>query len=152
MEQENIERLERRRYRLIFWQTLSFGIWFAAFLAIWLIADRSLPSVRNYYILAGVVVIMLAWCAVFAVSSAKLGKVTTQIISDPRLRTALNNELYLANDRKAGTWGYYITLCAVLVMFILSIFFEIPAKIITGVLLLIGALSAKVAQLILHRD
>lgn len=49
------------------------------------------------------------------------------------------------------TWGYYILLAAITAMFCLSILLDIPGKVVAGVLLWIGALGAKIAQLIVHR-
>lgn len=147
MEQSFIENLERRRYRLMFSHTVSFGVWFAAFMYSWM---TDWANVKSWWWLS-ILVFALVAAGFFGVYSYKLGRITKQIVSDPKLHAAINNELYIANDYKAVAWGYYITLFAIVVMFLLTIFFDIPGKIMMGILVWVGALSAKVAQLIMHR-
>lgn len=145
MEQSFVEGIERRRYRLILWQTIGFAVWYPAFLFLFL------GIVKAPWLIGVLVIPSIVGAAVFAVTSFRLARVVKQITADSRLRSAVNNELFIANEYKAGVWGYYATMVAIVVMFCLSIYIDIPGKMMGGILILVCGLSAKVAQLIVHR-
>lgn len=144
MKQEFIERLEKQRYNAILWQTISFAVWFGVMLIL-----PYLPTKPLAY--AGFAVIVVG-AAVFFFFTFRLTRLTRQIVSDPEIRSAVNNELFLANDRRAASWGYFITIFAVVVMFIISHFTAITAQVATGVVLIAGVVGAKISQLVLHRE
>lgn len=143
MEQSFVKNLGRRRYRLLLVQTVTFFVWFSLLLAIWW-------APVSYWIVI-LLVPMLVGCVVFCIASLQLGKIAKQIDSDHHLRLELNNEQYRADSRKAIVWGYYVVLCAITVMFVISMFVDIPGKVVAGILLLVGVSGAQVAQLVFYR-
>ena len=148
MEQERIEKLETRRQQAILGQTVGFIVWFGLFLVILGVGGwKNAPAT-----LVVLTTIMLVGVAVFFFYTMKLVRITRQITSDPKIRAAVNNELFIKNDRRASVWAYYVTLTAVTVLFVVAQFTEISAVLACGILLFVGAVSAKIAQLIVHRE
>lgn len=145
MDQKIIEEIDRRRYRLILWQTVGFAVWYVPFLFLFW------GVVKEPWFVGALVLPLLVGVAVFGMATFRLAKVTRQIVSDPKLRAAVNNELFIANEYKATVYGYYSTVIAIVILFCVSIFMDIPGKVMGGILILVCALAGKIAQLVFQR-
>lgn len=107
--------------------------------------------VGNILLISSLTTLIFAGILLLVIFSVILGIITTRILRDPELRAAVNNEMFLSNDRRAVVWTYYITLTAMLVMFVLVNLTPIDVKLAVGILLYVAVVGAKVCQLIVHR-
>lgn len=148
MDQQVIENYEKQRYKAVFGQTVSFAIWFGALVAAFCMKDAGWSPLWAQIVVS---VLVVTGVVPFVGYVFKLTKITKLIVCDPEIRGAVNNEMYIANDRKAGVWGYYMTLLASVIMFAVANSTSVSAVTATAAVLYVAALSAKVAQLVVHR-
>lgn len=152
------EQIEKRRYNAILGKTVGLLLFFTPLLIlVYLVSlypdfeDFVDFIVGNILLLSFLTMLICLGLAMLVVFSVILGAITTKILRDPQLRAAVNNEMFLSNDRRSVVWAYYITLTAMMVMFVLVNLTPIDVKFAVGILLYVAVVGAKVCQLIAHR-
>lgn len=144
METSLIEKLDKSRYNLIKWFTISWAIGFGGFI--------SKDLISNKLILGLIILIGLLGWIIFSVSLIRLRKLGRIVNSDIDLKNALNDELMLHNRNKSFTVGYWTFSILIFIFFALSTFLDISALVVCEISLYLGTLSTLVSSLIFNRD
>ncbi|MCD8101094.1 MAG: hypothetical protein LUE26_00755 [Alistipes sp.] len=142
MAQLTIEKADRKRYSLMVWQTTGFGIFLAAF--IFAPEGTQKPGFDLVEFIRGLGV-GLALAATF-----KMVWFEHRVKKDRAVANALRNELYRDYDRKALAWGFLLSMSAAFVLFVLSME-GLGIRLAAGIILYVGLVSSRVAQLIYYR-
>ena len=108
MDAKLIEKLDRRRYKYLLWQTVVMGLGFPAVV----FGGDSLLS--PLFIIGSIgAVLFIALLIAQGIEFSKVYK-------DPGLKSALNDELCVLNSYKSMKWGFTVTIIVSLVLMVLS--------------------------------
>ncbi len=139
-----IEKLDKLRYNLLKWFTVGYTIWFGGFI----LKDM----ISNYLILGLIILIGSFGWIIFFISLIQFWKLMKIVNSDSVLKNALNDELMIHNRNKAFYFGYWTYSILIGIFFMLSIFTDISALIVSEISLYIGTISILGFLLIYNRD
>ncbi len=142
MERLTIEKADRRRYRLLVWQTIGFALFFAAF--IFFPDGGRLGDIPVIDFIRGLGV-GLGLAATF-----KLSHFEREIKDDSSVAGALDNEMYRMYDRKALVCGFYVSMLTAFVLFVLDMA-SLYTGLTAGIIMYAGLVSSRVAKLIYYR-
>lgn len=144
MDAKTIERLDRRRYKVLLWKTINYGLIFPGLFSIAFVFDM---SVFTYIWLA---VMLLLMASQFAAYSQE-NKITKEISGNPKLDAALNNELIIHYKNLSYKWSFHIMLAAAVIVFLLSKKVDISPMLTCFIMLYTGVLSFNIFRLLLMR-
>lgn len=145
IETSMIERLDNSRYKLLKWVTVGWATWFGAYILKDLIHGQfiMLEFLNGFIGLIGFVV--------FIINLQKYIRFRSKV-KYSRLNGALNNEMHQIYKYKAAYIGVKVLLATIMLFFVVSIFYPIPAKIVCELTLYSGVLSILISGLIYNRD
>lgn len=144
MENSIIEKLDKSRYDLIKWFTISWIIWFGSFI----LND----FIDNEIIKISIILIGLFGCLRWFISIKKLIKFSKIIKLDCKLESALNNELIIHNRNKSFVVGFWTLLILIAIFLIIARFTDISALIVCEIILYFGIIATSISSLIYNRD
>ncbi len=139
-----IEKLDKARYNLLKWLTVGWTISFGGFIIKDLTGNK---LIFELLILFG----LFGWILFFVslIRFLRLGKIVN---SDSNLKNALNDELMIYNRNKSFSVGFWTYSILVTIFFVLSIFIDISALIVSEITLYIGTISVLISSLIYNRE
>jgi len=71
---------------------------------------------------------------------------------DKKMQGALEGELYQYNLRKSFQMGFFVVMGVTAVFLMLSLFYTIPALLVTKVILYLGGLAVLISKMFYNRD
>ena len=145
METSLIEQLDKARYNLLKWLTIGWGIWFGSYILRDLI-HYELIIIDLFSSLVG-----LTGFVFFIVNLQRYIRLSSKV-KYSRMNSALNNEMHLLYKYKSAYLGFKVLLAIIVLFFILSLFNQIPAKVVCEITIYCGVLSSLIAGLIYNRD
>lgn len=145
METSLIEQLDKSRYNLITWLTVGWATWFGAYILKDFI-NNELPLLQFLIGFVGLIGFVF-----FIVNLQKYIRLASKV-KYSRLNDALNNELHEIYKYKSVYFGFKVLLGTISLFFVISIFYQIPAKIVCEITLYLGVLSSLIAGLIYNKD
>lgn len=143
MSENNIEKLDKKRYKFMFWRTLGATALIAGFI----IEQFTLGNI-GYAIacfLSGFGV------GLFTVAAIKYANLQRKIKADKVLDRALNDEIFKQYEYKALRWGFNTTMLSALAIGITSAHVDIKTSTACILILFLGSVGIMVAQLIYYR-
>jgi hypothetical protein len=146
MDAKLIEKLDRRRYKYLLWQTVGFALVFPEVLV-----DKFPFEPRILNIIFVFVVGIGA--GLFLAATFKSSRNERCIKSDPALRDAVNNELVVLYGYKSLKQAAIATLTTAVALFLLSDWWPgiITARLACLLVIYIGILTLKISQLVYLR-
>lgn len=145
METSLIEQYDKSRYNLIKWLTVGWATWFGTYILIDLIVDKFI-FVQFLIGLVGFIGFIF-----FVVNLQKYLRLASKI-KYSNTNEALNNELHQIYKYKSVFFGFKVLLSTICVFFVISLFYQISAKLVCEVTLYLGVLSSLIAGLVYNRD
>lgn len=134
-----IEKLDRRRYKHLLWQTIGFALLIPAIYFSPTLGGMGFP----------VLVVIVVWVIVMAQIS---GANERRIKRDPELRRALNNELIVLYRYKSRRVAYWATLITALAVYLISATVpDLTARLACLVIIYVAGMSQLIAQLVYFR-
>ncbi len=145
MNVKTVESMDKRRYNLLLWQTVSFAIFWPILIVGPYVGDGMAKIVL--YSNEGM------WIIIFVVATFKLKLLESRISRDPQLNRALNNEMHRFYAYRSVAWGFWLAMGAAFILFYAVRFFHapIPASEVCLGVMYVGILALKAVQLILNR-
>lgn len=145
METSMIEKLDNARYRLLKWLTVGWATWFGAYI----LKDL----INGEFIMLEIFIgfVGLIGSVAFIVNLQKYIRLRSKV-KYSRLNGALNNEMHQIYKYKSVYIGFKVLLATVILFFSLSLFLQIPARLVCEIILYLGVLSSLIAGLIYNRD
>lgn len=145
METSKIEKLDNARYRLLKWLTVGWATWFGAYI----LKDL----INGEFIMLEIFIgfVGLIGSVAFIVNLQKYIRLRSKV-KYSRLNGALNNEMHQIYKYKSVYIGFKVLLATVILFFSLSLFLQIPARLVCEIILYLGVLSSLIAGLIYNRD
>jgi len=144
METSMIEKLDAARNSFLKWATVGYAIWFGTYI----VADPfflpEIPSVIQW-------IRILGWL-ILAVSGIRAMKLKRELRWDKKMRGALEGELHQYNLRKSFQTGFFVVMGVTAVFLIVSLFYTIPALLVTKVILYLGGLTVLISKMFYNRD
>ena len=144
METSMIEKLDKARSSFLKWATVGYAIWFGTYI----IADPfflpEIPSVIQW-------IRILGWL-ILLVSGLRAMKLKRELRWDKKMRGALEGELHQYNLRKSFQMGFFVVMGVTAVFFMFSLFYIIPALLVTKVILYLGGLAVLISKMFYNRD
>lgn len=144
METSSIQKLDKSRYNLIKWLLISWILWFGGFILKDFISNKLIELLINLITIFG--------CVMWIRSTIQLRIFSKIVNSDSHLKKALNDELALFNRSKSLVVGYWTLIILAGIFFVLSIFTNISAVIVSELILYIGIISPLLSSLIYNKD
>lgn len=102
--------------------------------------------------MAIVAVVTSLFGILFFYAAIRVFRVFRKIKGDPVLQQALMNEMYLSFDYKSLVAGFYSTLIYVIILFLLSNFVDIPARIICLTIIYVAVVVTELRRFFLYRQ
>ena len=144
IENSRIEQVEKERFNSIFLRAIAFVFWFLGIILIDFPLDKlSMAIVAVVTSLVGIL---------FFYAAIRVFRVFRKIKGDPVLQQALMNEMYLSFDYKSLVAGFYSTLIYVIILFLLSNFVDIPARIICLTIIYVAVVVTELRRFFLYRQ
>ena len=143
MESSLIEKFDKERYPVIKLSTIGCAIWFGSLILQDLIINKSI-------VLIVILVGLIGWIF-FTVGLIKLLKLTRKINSNCILKEALSNEMYRLYTYKSAFVGFCAVLITGVCLYVISIFYDIPALLVCKFILFFGCLAAFIATLVYNK-
>jgi hypothetical protein len=144
METSMIEKLDSARSSFLKWATVGYTIWFGTYI----VADPfflpEIPSVIQW-------IRILGWL-ILLVSGLRAMKLKRELRLDKKMRGALEGELHQYNLRKSFQMGFFVVMGVTAVFLMLSLFYAIPALLVTKVILYFGGLAVLISKMFYNRD
>ena len=144
IENSRIEKKEKERFNSISLRTMAFVFWFPGIILI----DFPLDKLS----MAIVAVVTSLFGILFFYAAIRVFRVFRKIKGDPVLQQALMNEMYLSFDYKSLVAGFYSTLIYVIILFLLSNFVDIPARIICLTIIYVAVVVTELRRFFLYRQ
>ncbi|WP_279130640.1 hypothetical protein [Butyricimonas virosa] len=144
IENSRIEQVEKERFNSIFLRAIAFVFWFLGIILI----DFPLDKLS----MAIVAVVTSLFGILFFYAAIRVFRVFRKIKGDPVLQQALMNEMYLSFDYKSLVAGFYLTLIYVIILFLLSNFVDIPARIICLTIIYVAVVVTELRRFFLYRQ
>ena len=144
IENSRIEQVEKERFNSIFLSAIAFVFWFLGIILI----DFPLDKLS----MAIVAVVTSLFGILFFYAAIRVFRVFRKIKGDPVLQQALMNEMYLSFDYKSLVAGFYSTLIYVIILFLLSNFVDIPARIICLTIIYVAVVVTELRRFFLYRQ
>ena len=144
IENSRIEQVEKERFNSIFLRAIAFVFWFLGIILI----DFPLDKLS----MAIVAVVTALFGILFFYAAIRVFRVFRKIKGDPVLQQALMNEMYLSFDYKSLVVGFYSTLIYVIILFLLSNFVDIPARIICLTIIYVAVVVTELRRFFLYRQ
>ena len=144
IENSRIEQVEKERFKSIFLRAIAFVFWFLGIILI----DFPLDKLS----MAIVAVVTSLFGILFFYAAIRVFRVFRKIKGDPVLQQALMNEMYLSFDYKSLVAGFYSTLIYVIILFLLSNFVDIPARIICLTIIYVAVVVTELRRFFLYRQ
>ena len=144
IENSRIEQIEKERFNSISIRTMAFVFWFPGIILI----DFPLDKLS----MAIVAVVTSLFGILFFYAAIRVFRVFRKIKGDPVLQQALMNEMYLSFDYKSLVAGFYSTLIYVIILFLLSNFVDIPARIICLTIIYVAVVVTELRRFFLYRQ
>ena len=144
IENSRIEQVEKERFNSIFLRAIAFVFWFLGIILI----DFPLDKLS----MAIVAVVTSLFGILFFYAAIRVFRVFRKIKGDPVLQQALMNEMYLSFDYKSLVAGFYSTLIYVIILFLLSNFVDIPARIICLTIIYVAGVVTELRRFFLYRQ
>ena len=144
IENSRIEQVEKERFNSIFLRAIAFVFWFLGIILI----DFPLDKLS----MAIVAVVTSLFGILFFYAAIRVFRVFRKIKGDPVLQQALMNEMYLSFDYKSLVAGFYSTLIYVIILFLLSNFVDIPARIICLTIIYVAVVVTELRRFFLYRQ
>ena len=144
IENSRIEQVEKERFNSIFLRAIAFVFWFLGIILI----DFPLDKLS----MAIVAVVTSFFGILFFYAAIRVFRVFRKIKGDPVLQQALMNEMYLSFDYKSLVAGFYSTLIYVIILFLLSNFVDIPARIICLTIIYVAVVVTELRRFFLYRQ
>ena len=144
IENSRIEQVEKERFNSIFLRAIAFVFWFLGIILI----DFPLDKLS----MAIVAVVTSLFGILFFYAAIRVFRVFRKIKGDPVLQQALMNEMYLSFDYKSLVAGFYSTLSYVIILFLLSNFVDIPARIICLTIIYVAVVVTELRRFFLYRQ
>lgn len=144
IENSKIEQVEKERFNSIFLRAIAFVFWFLGIILI----DFPLDKLS----MAIVAVVTSLFGILFFYAAIRVFRVFRKIKGDPVLQQALMNEMYLSFDYKSLVAGFYSTLIYVIILFLLSNFVDIPARIICLTIIYVAVVVTELRRFFLYRQ
>ncbi len=147
MDARLIEKMDRRGYRFLLWITLGFAVWYGMFIAKEMIPEENTSA---EVILA---LSQLPFMILFAVGLFMLNKHRKEMVMNPRLKEAVNNELVRYYGCKSLKWAIGMTFITILVIFLTETLSPgiITVRLTCMLTVYTGALTGLIAQLVYLR-
>jgi hypothetical protein len=139
---ERIERLQRRRTRLLFMQAIIFLLWQTSFFARPLREAATARGVDHVKIGAYIV-----WAAALVLFVATGGG----YIQPKAVRRVLNDELTIDHRRRAMTAGFLASMMAAVICYFIDQFLGMPAGVAIHTILTVGVAAALLRFAMLER-
>ncbi|MCD8073357.1 MAG: hypothetical protein LUE10_09445 [Alistipes sp.] len=143
MKTMSIETAERKRYRIMLWQTIGFGLFLG--LMMFFPGDELFNASHLMEFLRGV------GAGLGVAATVKLSHFGRQIKSGENISEAIGNELYKFYDRKALGVGFYAAIVSAFTLFVLEVA-AVEIRFGAGIILDVGFMSARIAQLVYYRQ
>ena len=144
METSMIEKLDAARSSFLKWATVGYAIWFGTYI----VADPfflpEIPSIIQW-------IRILGWL-ILAVSGIRAMKLKRELRWDKKMRGALEGELHQYNLRKSFQTGFFVVMGVTAVFLMVSLFYTIPALLVTKVILYLGGLTVLISKMFYNRD
>ena len=144
IENSRIEQVEKERFNSIFLRAIAFVFWFLGIILI----DFPLDKLS----MAIVAVVTSLFGILFFYAAIRVFRVFRKIKGDPVLQQALMNEMYLSFDYKSLVAGFYSTLIYVIILFLLSNFVDIPARIICLTIIYVAVVVTELRRFFFYRQ
>lgn len=144
IENSRIEQVEKERFNSIFLRAIAFVFWFLGIILIDFPLDKLLMAI--------VAVVTSLFGILFFYAAIRVFRVFRKIKGDPVLQQALMNEMYLSFDYKSLVAGFYSTLIYVIILFLLSNFVDIPARIICLTIIYVAVVVTELRRFFLYRQ
>ena len=144
IENSRIEQVEKEIFSSIFLRAIAFVFWFLGIILI----DFPLDKLS----MAIVAVVTSLFGILFFYAAIRVFRVFRKIKGDPVLQQALMNEMYLSFDYKSLVAGFYSTLIYVIILFLLSNFVDIPARIICLTIIYVAVVVTELRRFFLYRQ
>jgi hypothetical protein len=140
----NTERLEKLRFFLLKLTTIAFAVWYGMNIVAGVVGDQFLGTIANLVgLLSGIFWIVTIFRLV------RLGK---EIRKDHHAWKALNDEFFLHNRDKAYAAGFWALMISVIFFTGLTIYVDLPALLVSKIILYVGVLSALIATFFYNKD
>ena len=144
METSMIEKLDKARSSFLKWAAVGYAIWFGTYI----VADPfflpEVPSVIQW-------IRILGWL-ILAVSGLRAMKLKRELRWNKKMQGALEGELHQYNLRKSFQMGFFVVMGVTAVFLMLSLFYTIPALLVTKVILYLGGLAVLISKMFYNRD
>jgi len=144
METSMIEKLDEARSSFLKWATVGYAIWFGTYIVTDLLKLPEVPSVIQW-------IRILGWL-ILAVSGLRAIKLKRELRWDKKMRGALEGELHQYNLRKSFQMGFFVVMGVTAVFLMFSLFYTIPALLVTKVILYFGGLAVLISKIFYNRD
>jgi len=144
METSLIERLDKSRYNLLKWTTIGWAIWFATIIGNNFEKGHIFNTIATFIGLLG--------STIWAINFIKYRKFVRELRWNRRLDKALNNEVHVFNVHRSFQIGYLTMIVTSSMGMLVSIFIQIPALLVTELILYFGLLSSMISLLYYNRD
>ena len=144
IENSRIEQVEKERFNSIFLRAIAFVFWFLGIILI----DFPLDKLS----MAIVAVVTSLFGILFFYAAIRVFRVFRKIKGDPVLQQALMNEMYLSFYYKSLVACFYSTLIYVIILFLLSNFVDIPARIICLTIIYVAVVVTELRRFFLYRQ
>lgn len=139
-----VEKLDNARSSFLKWATVGYTIWFGTYI----VADPfflpEIPSVIQW-------IRILGWL-ILLVSGLRAMKLKRELRWDKKMRGALEGELHQYNLRKSFQMGFFVVMGVTAVFLMLSLFYAIPALLVTKVILYLGGWAVLISKIFYNRD
>ena len=148
MNEHKIEKMDRKRYRVMVWRAIGMFLFLGGVLA------RMLMPGEPHFWFDALMFLYGTGCALTIVMSAQFTVLSGIIKRDPDLNAALNNELFVHYFDRSIRWGFYAMVAAALVLYfvIAALDVEITGKIVCMALLFCGAVTQMLSEVIYNRQ
>jgi len=144
METSMIEKLDKARSSFLKWATVGYAIWFGTYI----VADPfflpEIPSVIQW-------IRILGWL-ILAISGLRAMKLKRELRWNKKMRGALEGELHQYNLRKSFQMGFFVVMGVTAGFLMFSLFYTIPALLVTKVILYLGGLAVLISKMFYNRD
>lgn len=145
MDASLIEQYDKSRYNLNKWITVGWATWFGTYILKDLINDK---IILLQFLIGFVGLIGFVF---FVVNLRKYLRLASKI-EYSRINGALNNELHQIYKYKSFFYGFIVLLGTICTFFIISLFWDISAKLVCEITLYLGVLSTLIAGLAYNKD
>ena len=136
--------VEKERFNSIFLRAIAFVFWFLGIILI----DFPLDKLS----MAIVAVVTSLFGILFFYAAIRVFRVFRKIRGGRVVQQALMNEMYLSFDYKSLVAGFYSTLIYVIILFLLSNFVDIPARIICLTIIYVAVVVTELRRFFLYRQ